>query len=153
MRYLKRLTVATVAILGGILGFLLLGLGYSLFIGKPITLNRYYSQHNISNMAIYLDSSNGPTGKVKELTVEQINSFLQEFGSYKVYKSFFRKSLNAKHDNYYINIRLRDSIKNPDFDVFFPLTDQGELKLIRYTFYPYHTKHKDMYSYLFDLLE
>jgi len=147
MKNEKRLIIVLSA---GILVLILIGLGYNLFIGKPITLNHYLSDHQVSYMKIGLTNNNGTTVKTKELTKNEINDFLKEFGSYKVYKPFFRKTMIANQNNSYIGIILRD--ENKSFEVMFPLTDKGEVNLVRYTFYPYKVTHIDMYNYLLDLL-
>ena len=147
MKYTKKILTS---LLGAILLFLLLGLGYSLFIGRSITLNHYYSINNISYMSISLDNNDGITLK-HELSTQQIDDFLKQFGFNKIYKPFFGRSFIAKQTAYHIDIRLRDD-KNK-FDLVFPLTDQGEINLLRYTFYPYKVQHVDMYNYLLNLLE
>jgi Zn-dependent M32 family carboxypeptidase len=86
----------------------------------------------------------------KELTNEEIDHFLKQFGSYKIFKPFFRRSFIAKQDKYNIGIHLKN--EQGDFAVMFPLTDLGEVNLFRHTFYPYRAQHKDMYDYLLNLL-
>ncbi len=147
MKYFKRLTIG---LLAGISGFLILGLGYNIFIGKPITLNHYFSKYNISYMKIFLTNDEGKILKSKELSKEEIDNFLKQFGSYKIFKPFFRKTFIAEQDKDHIDIHLKNKTNN--FDVLFPLTDQGGVNLGRYTFYPYNIKRKEMYYYLLDLL-
>lgn len=152
MKYFKRLIKA---LLAGILGFLLFGLGYNLFIGKPITLNHYFSEHNVSYMKIGLEYEDGTILKSKELSEEEIETFIKQFGSYKIYKPFFRITFIAKQDNNHINIILSDDNINNEtrnFEIMFFLSDQGSVNLMRYTFYPYKAKHMDMYNYLINLM-
>jgi hypothetical protein len=139
-----------VSLIAGILGFLLLGWGYNVLIGKPITLKHYFFDHHISYMKIGLTNNNGETVKTKELTSQELEDFIEQFGPYKIFKPFFRKTMIAKQSKYYIGISLRDSSRK--FEVMFPLTDTGEINLVRYTFYPYQTTHINMFNYLFDLL-
>lgn len=140
-----------VSLIAGILGLLILGWGYNVFIGKPITLKEYFFDHNVSYMKIGLTDKDGKTVKVKELTGQELTDFMDQFGSYKIFKPFFRKTMIAKQNNYDIGINLRDPSRK--FEVMFPLTDTGEINLVRYTFYPYQAKHIDMYNYLLDLLD
>ncbi|WFR55656.1 hypothetical protein QA584_18845 [Anaerocolumna sp. AGMB13025] len=147
MKYIKKLVFNLFA---AVLGFLLLGWGYNIFIGRPITLNHYFSKHNISQMEIFLTNNDGKTLKSKELMKGEIDNYLKQFGSYKIFKPFFRRTFIAKQDNNHIDLHIKNEANN--FDVVFPLTDQGGINLIRYTFYPYKIKHKDMYNYLLDLL-
>jgi hypothetical protein len=147
MKYIKRLVLYLSA---GLLGFLLLGWGYNIFIGRPITLNQYFSEHNITHMEISLTSNDGKTLKSKELTPNEIDNYLKQFGSYKIFKPFFRRTFIAKQNNNHIDLHIKNEANN--FDVVFPLTDQGGINLIRYTFYPYKVKHMDMYHYLLNLL-
>lgn len=144
----KKLIVCFIA---GVLGLLILGWGYNVFIGKPITLNKYFLDHNVSYMNIGLTDHDGKTVKMKELTDQELEGFMKQFGSYKIYKPFFRKTMIAKQNNDYIGINLRDQSRK--FEVMFPLTDIGEINLVRYTFYPYQATHIDMYNYLLDFLD
>lgn len=152
MKYFKKLIIS---LLGGIIVFLILGWGYNIVIGKPITLSHYFSIHKVSYMKISLCDNEGKslkskTLKSKELSKEEIDLFLKQFGSYKIFKPFFRRTFIAKQDKSCINIFLGDKANN--LVVAFPLTDQGGVNLERYTFYPYNAEHKDMYNYLLDLL-
>jgi hypothetical protein len=147
MKYIKRLVLYLSA---GLLGFLLLGWGYNIFIGRPITLNHYFSKHNVSHMEILLTNNDGKTLKSKDLTQNEIDNYLKQFGSYKIFKPFFRRTFIAEQNNNHIDLHIKNEANN--FDVVFPLTDQGGINLIRYTFYPYKVKHMDMYHYLLNLL-
>ncbi len=130
-----------------IIGLLLLGLFYNIFIGRPITLKHYYSKHKISCMSIGLNKKDEVSAlKYKELSKEEMNNFLDKFGSYKIFKPLFRKAFIARQDDYNIGIRLTN--KAHTFDVCFPLTDQGGVNMVFYTFYPYKETHKDIYVYL-----
>ncbi len=102
-------------------------------------------------MKIGLTDDDGKTLKVRELTDQELKDFIKQFGSYKIFKPFFRRSLIARQSKYYIGINISDPSRN--FEVLFPLTDIGEINLVRYTFYPYRAKHIDMYHYLLDLLK
>ncbi|BCJ97468.1 hypothetical protein [Anaerocolumna chitinilytica] len=144
----KRLVVRLIA---GILVFILIGLGYNILIGKPVTLNHYFTDHHVTYMKIGYTDKDGITEKTKELSQEELDSFLEQFGSYKIFKPFFRKTMIAKQNSAYISIAIHDEKK--DFEVMFPLTDRGEVNLVRYTFYPYNTAHIDMYNYLLNLLD
>ncbi len=139
-----------VRLLAGILVIILIGLGYNILIGKPITLNHYFTDHHVTYMKIGYTDKDGITEKTKELSQEELDNFLEQFGSYKIFKPFFRKTMIAKQNSAYIGIDIRDEKK--DFEVMFSLTDRGEVNLVRYTFYPYHTAHMDMYKYLLNLL-
>ena len=147
-KMLKKLIVCFIA---GVLGLLILAWGYNVFIGKPITLKEYFIDHNVSYMKIGLTDHDGKTVKVKELTDQELGDFMKQFGSYQIFKPFFRKTMIAKQNEYYIGINLRDQLRN--FEVMFPLTDIGDINLVRYTFYPYQANHIDMYNYLLDLLD
>lgn len=142
--------VKKLIVIAGILGLLILGCGYNILIGNPITLNKYFFDNNVSYMKIGLTDNAGKTVKIKELTDQELEDFIEQFGSNKIFKPFFRKTIIGKQSKYYIGINLRDQSKN--FEVMFPLTDIGEINLVRYTFYPYKAKHIDMYNYLLDLL-
>lgn len=148
MKYKNRVIIS---ILAGILGVLLIGFCYNISVGKPITLKYYFTMHNVSYMKIILNNVDGTTMKSKELSIEDIANYLGQYGSYKIFKPFFRKTFIAEQDKNHIEIILRN--ENNDFEVIFPLTDQGGINLVRYTFYPYKIKHKDMYNYLLDLLK
>jgi hypothetical protein len=101
-------------------------------------------------MKISLCDNEGKSLKSKELSKEETDLYLKQFGPYKIFKPFFRRTFVAKQDKSCINIFLSDKANN--LVVAFPITDQGGVNLERYTFYPYHAEHKDMYSYLFNLL-
>jgi hypothetical protein len=138
-----------VSIIAGILVFLILGWGYNIFIGKPITLSHYFSDNQVSYMKIGFNNGK-ETVKTKELTNQELEDFIKKFGSYKIFKPFFRRTMIGKQNKNNIGIVL--SSRSKSFSVAFPLTDTGEINLIRYTFYPYQATHIDMYHYLLDLL-
>lgn len=146
MKY-KRVIISTLA---GILGVLLIAFCYNIIVGKPITLKNYFTRHNVSYMKIILNNVDGTVMKSKELSKEDMTNYLEQYGSNKIYKPLFRKTFIAEQDKNHIEIILRN--ENNDFEVMFPLTDQGGINLVRYTFYPYKIKHKDMYDYLLYLL-
>jgi hypothetical protein len=149
MRIAKRLLLSLSEL---IIGLLLLGLLYNLLIGRPIILNHYYSKHEISYMSIRLNKRDEVSAlKYKELSEDEIKNFLDKYGPYKIFKPLFRKSFIARQDNYNIGIRLTN--KAHTFDVYFPLTAQGAVNMIYYTFYPNKGTHKDTYFYLLKLLE
>jgi hypothetical protein len=126
-----------------------MGLGIILFIGKPITLSKYYSKHEVSSMSVVLKKEDG-TYQEKELSEAEMEGFMKRFGSYKVFKPLLRSSFIALNEKSSLAIRLRSD--NKKFDLVGLLTEQGEINLIRYTFYPYRSQHKDINIYLMGLL-
>jgi len=136
-----------ISLLVGTIGILLI---WS-FIGRPITLNYYFSKHNVTYMEISQINSDSTLVNSKELSKEEIDDFLKKFGSYKIYDPLFRRSSKTKQDDSHITIALSDPAKK--FNVIFPLSDQGSVGLVFYIFYPYNTKHMDMYNHLSNLLD
>ena len=79
-----------VSLIAGILGLLILGWGYNVLIGKPITLKHYFFDHHVSYMKIGLTNNDGKTVRTKELTSQELEDFIKQFGSYKIFKPFFK---------------------------------------------------------------